>query len=326
MPDPKLSIGLPVYNGENYLEECVRSMLDQSWGDFELIISDNASSDGTEEICRGFAAQDPRIRYIRQDRNLGAAPNYNVLVERARAPCFKWAAHDDNLLPGFLSATMAAMEADAGAILAYPMTSVIDGEGEEIGLFDDGLALPDATAHERLVRYLRQNFTRRRGLCNPIFGIIRTEPLRRTRMIQDFLASDLILLAHLALLGRFVALPDVLFERRVHPGISTAAQASHADRRKWFNTSARGGVKFFDNEVSLRVTHIRNLYQAIGELVDDPAERAACRRALTTLLLRDPKWLYTDVKYSLGFRPSWSDSARKIARNRRTPVATAGDS
>lgn len=326
MSDPKLSIGLPVYNGENFLAESIRSMLDQNFEDFELIISDNASTDRTEEICRCFAKVDPRVRYIRQETNLGAAPNYNILVGLARGRYFKWQAHDDNLLPGFLSRCVLTMDQSPDAILVYPLTLVIDGDGDEIGLFDDGLDLPDETPQERLQRYLRQNFLRRRGLCNPIFGIIRTGALRRTRLIQDFLASDLILLAHLSLLGKFVALPDVLFERRVHPGISTAAQASHADRRKWFNTSARGGTRFFDNELSLRATHIRDLYRAIGELVDDPTERRACRNTLSRLLITDPKWLYTDIKYSLGFRPSWSDSARSIAANKRTPVAPGCDS
>ena len=324
MVDPKLSIGLPVYNGQNYLEECLQSVLAQDFGDFELLISDNASTDDTGDICADYAARDPRVRHIRQETNLGAAPNYNLLVEMARGRYFKWQAHDDNLMPGFLGQCVEAMDAELEAVLAYPMTMVIDGEGDEIGPFDDGLALPDDKPHQRFERYLRQNFMRRRGLCNPIFGVIRTEPLRRTRLIQDFLASDLILLAHLALLGKFVALPEMLFERRVHAGISTAAQANHADRRKWFNTKAKGGVRFFDNELRLRGTHIRNLYQAVNELVEDPKERKACRRTLTRLLITDPKWLYTDVKYSLGFRPSWSDSARKIAAQKRPAVASNG--
>ncbi|SIT06971.1 Glycosyltransferase involved in cell wall bisynthesis [Roseivivax lentus] len=314
---PKLSIGLPVYNGENYLAESVQSILDQDFEDFELIISDNASTDGTGEICQTFAAKDSRIRYIRQESNLGAAPNYNLVVELARGPYFKWQAHDDNLLPGFLSHCMTAMQLDADAVLAYPMTSVIDGSGHEIGLFDDGLDLPQNTPSARLEAYLKQNFMRRRGLCNPIFGIIRINKLRRTRLIQDFLASDLILLAHLALLGKFIRLPEKLFERRVHPGISTAAQASHADRRRWFNTSSKQGLPLFDNELSLRIKHIRNLFQAIDELVDDRKERDLCRRMLRKMLIRDPKWIYIDLKYSLGFRPSWSESARSISANNR---------
>lgn len=324
MIEPILSIGLPVYNGENYIEEAIASILNQDFADFELIISDNASTDRTPDICRKFADRDPRVHFERQAHNVGAAPNYNYLVRRANGRLFKWAAHDDNLLPGFLRRCVAALDADPNAVLSYPMTMVIDGNGSEIGLFDDGLALPDALPHQRYKRYLRQNFLRQRGLCNPIFGIIRTDLLKRTKLIQDFLASDLILLGHLALLGKFVAIPDVLFERRVHSGISTAKHARHADRRIWFNTAASKASRIKDNEVALRFRHIRSLYSAIDQLVSDPVERRNCRNTLTWLLASDPKWLYIDVKYSLGLRPTWRDSARKIAAGRPTIKKHAG--
>ncbi|MEM7237093.1 MAG: glycosyltransferase family 2 protein, partial [Pseudomonadota bacterium] len=305
--------GLPVYNGELYLEESIVSTLEQDYDDFELIISDNSSTDRTAEICRHFAEADPRVRYIRRPENVGAAPNYNGLLPIAKGRYFKWSAHDDNLLPGFLTACVSALEDDPDVMLAYPLTSVIDGSGHAIGDFHDDLGLPEPDPHQRLVAYLKRNFMRRRGLCNPIFGVMRTAELARTRLIQDFIASDLILLAHLALLGKFAEIPEVLFERRVHAGISTAAQVSHADRRAWFNPSAKSVSRIFNNELSLRITHFRNLYSAIGELVDDPDERRRCRIALTRLMVSDPKWIYIDIKYSLGLRPSWSDSAKKIS-------------
>ena len=92
---PRLSIGLPTYNGENFLAESLDALLGQSYEDFELIISDNASTDGTEDICRRYAKQDSRIRYIRQPRNIGCAPNHNVLVRQSRGELFKWASDDD---------------------------------------------------------------------------------------------------------------------------------------------------------------------------------------------------------------------------------------
>ncbi|MBY8977960.1 glycosyltransferase family 2 protein [Rhodobacteraceae bacterium NNCM2] len=323
MRHPTLSIGLPVYNGEDFLEESLKSILAQDFDDFELIVSDNASTDKTADIYRDFAKADSRVRYVRQTSNVGAAPNYNLLVPMAKGRYFKWAAHDDNLLPGFLSSCITALKADPEVVLAYPLTSVIDGRGEEIGTFNDNLDLPEPTAHERFVTYLQRNFMRRRGLCNPIFGVMQIEKLKRTRMIQDFLASDLILLAHLSLLGKFVQLPSVLFERRVHAGISTAAHANHSERRAWFNTSAKAKSWLSNNELALRMTHIQDLYAAIGELVDDPAEKQRCRRALTRLLITDPKWLYIDIKYSLGLRPNWSDSAKKIASSKNASAAPA---
>ena len=96
---PLVSIGLPVYNGDRYLAEALDSILAQSFADFELIISDNASTDGTQDICETYARRDERIVYSRLPENLGAAPNYNRLVEMARGELFKWAAHDDRIKP-----------------------------------------------------------------------------------------------------------------------------------------------------------------------------------------------------------------------------------
>src|SRR3974377_1117825 len=103
MPVPKVSIGLPVYNGENYLRLAIDSILTQDYTDFELIISDNASADATQEICREYTARDCRIRYYRNKINIGASGNYNRVFELARGGLFKWAAHDDVHLPAFLS-------------------------------------------------------------------------------------------------------------------------------------------------------------------------------------------------------------------------------
>lgn len=311
---PRVSIGLPVFNGENYLAEAISSILAQSFHDFELIISDNASTDRTEEICRGFAAQDPRVRYERQPENLGAAPNYNILVELARGEFFKWAAHDDNLRPDCLARCVEALDAQADAILAYPRTVVIGDAGEEVSEFKEGLMLMQDTPDRRMEAYLKRNFLRRKGLCNPIFGVIRTHLLRRTRMIQSFLESDNVLLSHFSLLGKFVEVDEILFERRVHSGISTLANRGFAGRQAWFDTSAktkRGG-KSFNNYVSMRLSHLGNIYQAIGELVDDAAERRKCRWRLIQILIFDPKWLYIDIKYTLGFRPTQKKIAQRL--------------
>ena len=99
---PKVSIGIAVFNGENFLESALRSILAQTFEDFELIISDNASTDRTADICEQYASQDGRVLYLRQPANLGAQPNYNLLVGQARGRYFKWAAHDDMLAPTFL--------------------------------------------------------------------------------------------------------------------------------------------------------------------------------------------------------------------------------
>ena len=128
-------------------------------------------------------------------KNLGAAENYNRIVHVARGEYFKWAAHDDNCYSDFLSECVTALDRNPDAVLCYPSTHVIDGNGEVLSEYRDNLDLPQDSSHERLVGYLRNNFMRKTGMCNPIFGVIRTAPLRKTRLIQEFLASDRLLLA-----------------------------------------------------------------------------------------------------------------------------------
>lgn len=304
-PTPAVSIGLPVYNGERYLAEAIDAILAQTYRDFELIISDNASTDGTQAICERYAAADPRVRYDRLETNLGAAPNYNRLLDLARGRYFKWGAHDDNIRPTFLAQCVAVLDARPDVVCAYPATFVIDGEGAVMSEYRDRLDLPQETPHERLVAYLRQNFMRGTGMCNPVFGLIRTEELRKTRLIQDFPASDRSLLGHLTLLGKFVELPEPLFERRVHDNISTIANRSIRARRAWFNPKAKSGLvrllgPLINNKFGHRLTQFSDFYRAIRELIGDPAERRRCRNSLTRLIVSDPKWVYLDLKTTLG--------------------------
>src|SRR5215831_17134423 len=100
---PVATIGIPVYNGEAYLEEAIRSALAQTADDLEVVISDNASTDRTAEICNDYAQQDSRVRYFRNPRNLGAAPNYNIVLANARGRYFKWLAHDDRISPSYVA-------------------------------------------------------------------------------------------------------------------------------------------------------------------------------------------------------------------------------
>lgn len=304
---PKVTIGLPVYNGADYLEGTIQTLLTQTFTDFELIISDNASTDGTRAICEAYVAKDPRVRYSRLEQNLGAAPNYNRLVELARGEYFKWQAHDDECAPEFLERCVAVLDRDRSVELVYPSTHVIGAEGELLREYRDGIDLPQGRPTERFTDYLQRNFLRRSGLCNPIFGLMRTATLRRTRLIQNFLASDRSLIGHFALMGKIVELPEFLFRRRVHEKISTMADRGVAARLAWFNQSAKKKgfwTRLKHQRIGRRVVHFNDYFRAIRELVDDPEERKRCTRAVAWLLLRDPKWAYIDLKYSLGFGPT----------------------
>ena len=126
---PRLSIGLPVYNGERLLPQAIECLLAQSFGDFEIVIGDNASTDRTQEICQDYVRRDPRIRYVRHEHNLGAVANFNRVFELSAAPLFKWAAHDDLHRETYLEACISLLDAHPDLVLAHSGTAFVDERG-----------------------------------------------------------------------------------------------------------------------------------------------------------------------------------------------------
>jgi glycosyltransferase involved in cell wall biosynthesis len=235
--NPRVSIGLPVHNGENYLREAIESILAQTYEDLELVVADNASSDHTEEIARSYASEDSRVIYHRHPRNAGAAGNYNFVFRRARGELFKWAAHDDVLAPTFVERCVAALDSSRGAVLAFTGTSIIDERARRVE--DHRYTAPwhGASASERFTSLLLQpeSYAFR---CFPISGLIRASQLRRTSLIGGFQSADHLVLAELALLGDFSFVPDYLFMRRLHPEVSLRANTSSAAIARWFDTAS----------------------------------------------------------------------------------------
>src|SRR5581483_2124327 len=138
---PKVSIGLPVFNGERYLAETIQSILAQTFSDFELIISDNASTDRTEDICRSFAAVDGRIRYVRNKHNIGAVGNYNNVQRLARGAYFRWANYDDLIAPNMVARCVEVLDNEPTVILAYTKSQLIDQDGVVLSTYTDRLNL-----------------------------------------------------------------------------------------------------------------------------------------------------------------------------------------
>jgi len=214
----RLSLGMPVFNGENYIRQAIDSLLSQTFSDFELIISDNGSTDRTEEICRAYAARDSRIHYYRNEENRGAAWNFNRVFELANGKYFKWVAHDDLHAPEFFSKCVEALDRDPSIVLAYTNTAKIDGEGKLLGslptsIYD--LHADSFNACERF-RYLICVW----HACDPIFGVIRSDILKKTPLMRSFISADRMLLAQLALLGRFYEIQEFLFFWRLILDIS----------------------------------------------------------------------------------------------------------
>jgi glycosyltransferase involved in cell wall biosynthesis len=237
---PLVSVGLPVFNGEAFLEEAIRSALAQTLDDLELILCDNASSDRTPEICRDHAARDPRVRYFRNPRNLGAAANYNLAFSYARGRYFKWLAHDDRMLPSFLAKTSRVLEERMDTVLCNTVVSYIDSSGAQIGLYDSKLAGADVLSPSARFAWM----VLRSHTCVDFFGLIRREALRDSLLHGSFHGADRALLAQLALRGRMLQLPAPLLAVREHPNRYTRAQRRSADRAAWHD-SARGGQASF---------------------------------------------------------------------------------
>jgi len=263
---PRVSIGLPVYNGERYLPDCFASIRSQDHDDFEVVICDNASTDGTEELCRDLAASDRRVRYHRQDRNMGAAYNYNASFLWSRGDLFTWLAHDDMRAPTFISRCIEAIDdSPPSVVLVYPRAEFIDADGRFLRLDRFGVASGSPAPHRRLAAVVTDG-----GAVNPLFGLARASVLEQTRLIGPFAASDRVLLAEMALLGEIREIPDRLIYRRLHDSTSTEAHRTAVDRARWFDPTSRAP------RLSRRQRLVMEYSRSVLRLPLTPSERALC--------------------------------------------------
>lgn len=273
---PKISLGVPVFNGETYLRSALDSLLAQTFLDFELIVSDNGSTDTTQEICEHYASLDARVRYVRQDRNRGASWNFNALFEMATGQYFKWAAHDDLCAPEYLEQCVAALDQDPRIVLAYPEMVDIDRGGHSIRLRKpiQWLDMASPSSRFRDLSLLHPSHT-----CEEIFGLIRSDVLKTTRLIGDYSDSDRTLLAELGLFGPFHEIPEVLFYHRLHPGSSVQVSPGRQERMAWFEPGKSGKLVF---------PHWRQFWDLMSVIWGGPIsfnERMKC----TFFMIR---WLY----------------------------------
>lgn len=284
---PPLCIGFPVFNGEAFLPQALESLLAQSLGDFEVILSDNCSTDSTADICRQFERLDRRVRYVRNAANIGAGPNFNRVFRYCRSPFFKWMAHDDMLAPDYLRRLMQVMEGDDGIVLAHSRLRLVDETGLPLPI------RPDGRVGDRLGRLFHviepphlaegpdapsrfAETLRRMNWCTAIFGITRSEALKRTHLHGSYYEADRVLLAEMALLGRFRQIDEPLFLKRCHSGVSVLKpyeeQARMIDPAVW--PGPRG--------LRLRLGYAATL--AVGDLT--LVERLACAATVLRVSLR----------------------------------------
>jgi glycosyltransferase involved in cell wall biosynthesis len=232
---PTVSIGLPVFNAENYLREALDSILAQTFDDFELVVCDNASTDRTVDIVQEYVARDPRVRYFRNDTNIGGARNQARVAELSRGRYLRFAAHDDRVAPTLLEECVRELERQPDAVICYPATIVIEADGTESGIY----RATRGTAATTSQRFRELAF--RTHNCDAAYGVMRREVVQSVRPMGDFIDADKPWLCDLAMRGRFLSIDRPLFYKRYHPKNYVA---NWRDRMAWYRPERKGKPSF----------------------------------------------------------------------------------
>lgn len=325
---PRVSIGLPVYNGENYLAEAIDSLLAQTYDDFELILSDNASTDQTPDICRAYAAQDARIRYSRTEVNQGSAWNYGHTFALARGRYFKWAAHDDLCSPTFLARCVEVLDRRPDVVWCHSRSAHVDSQGELLRgpeneqisyVWADecqsagplsGPTRQSATASRRFAAVL----LRGTGSLD-LYGLVRTEVMRKTSLHLPYYGADKVFIAELSLLGRFYEIPEVLFFCRVHPEAS-GNLATAAQQQQFINPRGRRWLRW------TRLQLLSAYARAVMRTRLSPAERMRCLLVLARYVFQVGKWKRVLAR-SLSGRGTGGGYVETLARLNRETTSTS---
>ncbi len=220
---PLITIGVPVYNASAHLRSTLDSLLAQTFTDFELVVSDNASTDSTQDIVEEYRRKDRRIRYERHAVNIGANGNYAGLIGMARGALFKWSSASDWCAPTFLERCKSVLLAHEDTVLVAPRTRLFEDSTAEYRDYEWDLEVLDETPSERLKRVASDL-----ALNNAMNGLIRTAALRSAGAMGPYIGADVVLMGELALRGKFRLVEERLFYRRMDVATATAMQARSA--------------------------------------------------------------------------------------------------
>jgi glycosyltransferase involved in cell wall biosynthesis len=259
---PCLSIGLPVFNGEDYVEQAIVSILSQTYTDFEFVISDNASTDRTEEICRSYAAKDQRIKYFRNPKNIGATQNWYRVLDLASGEYFASVAHDDLYAPDYMEKCISVLDQDPSIIVCYSKTRIIDEQGSPlevdriIKMLSAKIDTVSASPSTRLYNVLAVDY-----LCIQLYGVMRTRAIRDTKVFVGYYSCDRNTLAELALLGKLYEIPEYLFFHRIYPEALGAAVYSGRTLQELFLLDP--GTDWSERFSALKV--YRNYFSSVAQ-------------------------------------------------------------
>jgi glycosyltransferase involved in cell wall biosynthesis len=300
---PIVSIGIPVYNGENYLEEAVNSLLVQSFKDFEIIICDNASTDRTEEICNAFQALDDRVKYYRNAKNLGAAGNYKKAFKLAKGKYFKWMAHDDTCSPNYLEECVKNLDAYPDVVMCFPKVVLIGKDGDTLPLIKDNTYI---TPTGRIISTnIQRNFMSSKpderyseilfkvDECYEFFGLSRRNNIEKTSQHDAFYGSDKVLLCELAVMGKLKETPNAIAYFRIHDQQSQALKDSK-ERAAWISPDLNYGA------LMSRFKCVQGYFRCIFSYSLSLSEKIKCLYILLVWLANGNNWRLL-IKEKFGF-------------------------
>jgi glycosyltransferase involved in cell wall biosynthesis len=300
MSKSKVIIGLPVYNGQKYLSAALESHLSQSFGDFDLVISDNGSTDATPEICAGYARKDTRVKYLRSAENRGLLWNHRRVFDAIESPSqyFRWAAADDIMEPGLLQAMVAVLNTRPEVEAVVPNTKNIDEDGETIGSMGRALDLQSSDVCERARQVLVGNYQHVIA-----FGLFRASTLRLMRTGPNYVGWDPIFVWELALRGQMVLTTGPALLRRYHAGAISHVKTAK-EMRKWVEPNSKAGMEF---------PHWTWAYERARALIACPLstrDRLRIGKLLTRATLWERRLLVRDVtqaaRRSLGLSDEYT--------------------
>ena len=295
---PRVSIGLPVYNGERYLTRALDSLLGQTYVDFELVISDNCSDDATESICRRYAAEDSRIVYIRQEANTGSCANFNFVFTQSQGEYFKWAAYDDLCEPEYLELCVQALDEHPEAVWCHTDSDRINEHDQSwldaVNRDDAGFVRevqgqlkwvghprPDHDAEDASRRF--HGVLLGTSWSVDSYGLIRRNALNKTTLFQSYYGSEKVLMGELALQGPYYHIPRLLFAQRIHDEASS--NLGSAQFQAAFATAGKQ-KPFVPTRLAILWGHLRATLRA--EL--SPWQRCRCWVVLCSYLMQFGKW------------------------------------
>lgn len=277
--NPLVSIGMPAYNGERFIRQALDSLLGQDHENFELIISDNASTDHTSDICHQYAARDRRIQYYENPGNAGAVSNFNRVLQLARGDYFMWAAVDDLWEPTYISTLLARLISDPRAVLAFSAFDNVNDRGEEVRVYPKVFDLQSDRAFQRLLNYMVQD--ERLGKANLIYGLMRRHALQSAGGFgvwgKGLWGADMLVVFRLLASGNLVVSDRLLFHKRL---VSAASESTAQARPTALaRIGARlGGLRSALGDLRGYVSGYASIISILGDLTME--EKRGLRAAL----------------------------------------------